>query len=367
MKHGNCLASTKTTDGMEDSDLIARVYPVWHENQYALDAIRTSPLYIGPVPRQVKDQAQHRRHTRQSTEPPEHVAPDDDRSCIELRFSKIPRSRYGIIFGRSPKCEVVIPFESSSSRHFSLMFDEENRLIVRDLGSLVGTEVTYDGEGHGERSNFRWIVGGDPTAAEKTDIIIKIYKTVSFQIVAAFQDIKSTDYIEKVHQFRQGTAATEDLIRGLHLPRQPDTRLPTGTHTPGKGELYLQKRLGRGSFGVVTHFWNVSNGSEYALKEPAAKVLRLKQRDTIAWRHVLRDWKREANTMDGLAHVCQSRTLPMSPILTSRSRTSHDSWGVTSRIIRGYTWNTSTEARWRTTTISPPPNVPPFFRNVFQR
>lgn len=290
---------------MEDNDLIARIYPVWDETEYAVKAVKASSFFVPCQRSEERKRAQYGRHDRQSTDPPDDsdAASRRDRSCIEVRFSCIPRSRRGFIFGRSSRCEVVVPFESISSYHFSLTFDEANRLIVRDLGSVAGTEVTYDGQGHGKRSNFRWIVGGDPNTTEETSIIVAVHE-LEFRIIAAHYDINSTEYIEKVHRFRQGTANVEEAIRGLDLPRRPDTRLPTGTHTPGVGELYLQKQLGKGSFGVVTHFWNVSNGSEYALKEPTAKVLRLKQRDTIAWRDVLRDWKREAQTMDGLAHVC---------------------------------------------------------------
>ncbi|KAJ6436536.1 RNA-directed DNA polymerase from transposon x-element [Purpureocillium lavendulum] len=90
-------------------------------------------------------------------------------------------------------------------------------------------------------------------------------------------DIKSQEYIEKVHWFRQGTATAEDLFRDLDVPQRPDTELPTGAHTPGRGEIHLRKEIGEGGYGVVTHFWNVSDGSEYALKEPTARAIRKRQ------------------------------------------------------------------------------------------
>ncbi|KAI8272564.1 protein kinase [Colletotrichum sp. SAR11_57] len=41
------------------------------------------------------------------------------------------------------------------------------RLIVKDSVSLMGTEVTYDDEGHGKRSNFCCIIGGYKIPNEK--------------------------------------------------------------------------------------------------------------------------------------------------------------------------------------------------------
>jgi hypothetical protein len=40
-----------------------------------------------------------------------------------------------------------------SFHHFALTFDEQNRFIVKDLGSFCGTEVTYDKQGQGKRSD----------------------------------------------------------------------------------------------------------------------------------------------------------------------------------------------------------------------
>ncbi|POR35146.1 Serine/threonine-protein kinase RAD53 [Tolypocladium paradoxum] len=285
---------------MEDTDLIARVYPVGHGKKRALKAIEASPLYIAPQhpEDEEEEQVQHGRRDRHPTEPPEesNVSAHHDLPCIELRFSNIPRSTHGRIFGRDPNSDVVLPdVKGLSYHHFSLTFDDANRLIVRDWGSLFGTEVTYDEEGSGKRSNFRWIVGGDPNPQHKTSIIITIDNTIEFRIVAAYHDIQSQEYIDKVQWFRQGTATAEDLFRDLDLPQRPDTELPTGAHTPGSGEIYLKKTIGKGSFGVVTHFWNVSNADEHVLKEPTEKALRRRMVDVSAWR-------KEARIMGDLSH-----------------------------------------------------------------
>ncbi|KND93537.1 Serine/threonine-protein kinase RAD53 [Tolypocladium ophioglossoides CBS 100239] len=284
---------------MEDADLIARVYPVLDIDRQALAAIKTSPLYVAPQRQHPKKQVQqYGRYDRQPTEPPEEsdVLAWHDLPCIELRFSDIPRSTHGRIFGRNPMSDVVLPnIKSLSYHHFGLTFDDDRRLIVKDWGSLAGTEVTYDGEGEGKRRGFCWIVGGNRVPHNKKNITITIDNTVQFRIVAAHHDVASQAYIDKVDRFRQGTATAEDLFGNLDLPQRPDTELPTGAHTPSSRAIHLRMKLGEGSFGVVTHFWNVSNGAEYALKEQTQKAIRQKMVDA-------NDWRKEARIMGDLSH-----------------------------------------------------------------
>ncbi|KAK1768842.1 kinase-like domain-containing protein [Phialemonium atrogriseum] len=187
-----------------------------------------------------------------------------------------------------------MPDKSISYCHSSLTFDEDKRLVVKDWGSLEGTEVTYNGEGQGKRRKFQWIVSGHGVIEEKDSIIINVNPFMSFQIVVAKHDISSQAYIDKVDWFCQGTATTEDLLGDLNFPDR-GTERPTGTHTPDTGAIHLRKRLGEGSFGVVTHFWNVSDGSEYALKEPSAKAIRKRKVNVDAW-------AREARIMGQISH-----------------------------------------------------------------
>ena len=189
-----------------------------------------------------------------------------------------------------------MPDKSISYCHFSLTFDEDKRLVVKDWGSLEGTEVTYNGEGQGKRREFQWIVSGHGVIEEKDSIVINVNPFMSFQIIVAKHDISSQAYIDKVDWFCQGTATAEDLLDDLNFPDR-GTERPTGAHTPDTGAIHLRKRLGEGSFGVVTHFWNVSDGSEYALKEPSAKAIRKRKVNVDAW-------AREARIMGQISHVC---------------------------------------------------------------
>ena len=89
-----------------------------------------------------------------------------------------------------------------SYHHFALTFDNHNRLIVKDLGSLDGTEVIYDKQGKGKRSDFVWIVGGDKVPEEKEPIVINVNDHLKFQIVVSYYDIALQLYIDNVNSFR---------------------------------------------------------------------------------------------------------------------------------------------------------------------
>lgn len=185
---------------------------------------------------------------------------------------------------------------------FTLTFDDANRFIVKDWGSLIGTEVTYEGEGSGTRRGFQWIVSGDNVSNTKKSILISLYSIPKIQlcIIVNQHDWASSEYINMVGRFCQGSATAEDLFVDLNIPNRRETEWPTEAHTSGQGAIHLTKKIGEGSFSVVTHFWNVSTGEEYALKEPSAKAIRER-------RVVVADWEYENHIMNQISHVHMPR------------------------------------------------------------
>lgn len=115
-----------------------------------------------------------------------------------------------------------------SFHHFALAFDEQYRLIVKDLGLLCGIEVTYDKEGEGQRRNFCWIVGGHKVPEERTTIVIKVHDDLKFQVVVFHHDVNLQLYMDNVVLFRRGTADIENLFlksADSTFPRKPDVLL----------------------------------------------------------------------------------------------------------------------------------------------
>ncbi|KID89061.1 CAMK family protein kinase [Metarhizium guizhouense ARSEF 977] len=271
---------------MDVEDLIARVYPIFTHDD-AAEAIKASPysvqsqsLSIGPP-----EEIQYGHDVRETAEPPKeenaNMSAYDDMPFIEIRFSKIPRSSHGVIFGCSRECDFVLPNIRYLSRfHFSLTFDERRRFIVKDLGSTIGTE--------------------------QGRIIIKIHERFQFEIVAFEHNINSQSYIDNVERFCQGRAIAEGLLDDLKIPLRPDTEFATGAHTPGKGPVYLEKEIGQGGFGVVIYCWDVSTGHETVIKKPIDAVvkrfLRKGVKSEAAFSIDRKIWKNEANNMKNLIH-----------------------------------------------------------------
>ncbi|KAM3516793.1 hypothetical protein NHJ13051_009578 [Beauveria bassiana] len=273
-------------------DTIAYLYPNNDEN--ALKAIKADPRHMPP--RLKRPPTRYSRGERESTEPPENQGASalDYLPYLEITFSDIPRTDRGLIFGSNPNCDVFLDDKGISNVHFSLTFDEFNRPSVKDLKSLMGTQVTYDGEGEGARRDFQWIVAGHDIPQRMKSIVIMVPNVISFQIVVPFHHITSPAYIDKVNKFKQGAATAEDLLDDLGLSNLP-TRPCTGAHTPGTGEIHLRKKLGEGSFGVVTHLWNVSTGDECVVKAPTLKAIQKRKVNEEAWH-------REARIMGQVSH-----------------------------------------------------------------
>lgn len=59
-----------------------------------------------------------------------------------MTFDCIPKTSYGLRAGRSDQAELrLVELPAVSYYHFSLTFDNNYCLVVRDLGSKYGTTV----------------------------------------------------------------------------------------------------------------------------------------------------------------------------------------------------------------------------------
>ncbi len=282
---------------MADTDLIACLYPFEDDSGNTSEMIERIKNHI-PA-RYTRPKPHYDRRDRAPTEEPEQRQGDrlDYLPRLEFRFSRGPQTSHGFVFGWDQKSDVVLPWmQGISYHHFALTFDDHIRPIVKDLESLDGTEVIYDKQGHGKRRDFIWIIGGHDVPQEKKSIVINANNHLKFQIVVAHHDITSQLYIDNVNRFRQGTVSADNLFGRLDLGSRPPTERASGAHTPGTGAIVLRKKLGEGSFGVVTHVWNVSNADEYALKQPSVKAIQKRRVDVDAW-------EKEARIMGRISHV----------------------------------------------------------------
>ncbi|PHH72470.1 hypothetical protein CDD80_4512 [Ophiocordyceps camponoti-rufipedis] len=199
---------------MPDTDLIACLYPLSGPQQW--NPAKASALYVSP------------NHPK----PTQSAASDSSRfpnlPRFEIRFSNVPPSPHGVVFGCHPKSDVVLPSNLGLDKyHLGLTFDDANCLIVRDWGSDAGTKVTYNGYLNEARHGFEWIVGGHPTLMANTMTIeIMLGGLINFRIVAVNHDVTSPAYIANVNRFRQGTATVDSLFQELDILSRLITERP---------------------------------------------------------------------------------------------------------------------------------------------
>ena len=231
---------------------------------------------------------------REATEQPEEVDDLERLPCLVLRFSDRPKSRLGLVAGRSPPADLMMPqFKGVSGSHFALTFDEQKELVVKDLDSLVGTRVIYNGE-EGQRGHgVTWSARG-PGLMQGKAPVIKVVGELQFKLVVPDHDRASQTYLDNVTRFLQGSVAAEDLFSDLKIISRTRTELPTPgeAHMPSAqipGPILWKKELGRGNFAVVSYAWDVTSRAEYALKEPLPGKRG--------------DWEGEAKIMKGISHV----------------------------------------------------------------
>ena len=182
-----------------DSDLIARLYPAQGDIEgNAFNAIRTN-----------QQRQQHMRSLR-TPRAPHPTARGSGRGapCLEIRFSDLPLTSLGLVFGRDENsCDVVLPALRGVSRtHFVLTFKKDARdglcrPVIRDLGSAFGTTVMFDGRGNAAQTNAEWVVGGTDVADTATQIILQLTPGLRFRLEMARHDLESPEYIRNVAEF----------------------------------------------------------------------------------------------------------------------------------------------------------------------
>jgi serine/threonine-protein kinase Chk2 len=294
----------------KDLDLIARLYPVEAYGP-ARDTIEKHPLGLPPRLTQL--------HSGLSQGGGTGDYDLDALPYIELRFSNLPRTPQGLVFGKDPDSDVPLsPLPGISRRHFALTYkktfrDGRYRLIVSDLGSRYGTMVTYDKKGQEKRVNFDWVIAGFDFP-RKAKIIVQPVETLKFRIVVCDHDITSPAYIARVEQFLQGVTGADSprAFGNLVLQSSLVTDHDPGAHTPANGSLLVPHEvIAQGSFGMVSRYWDVSSGEEYARKEPVGR-----EYDEESWQMEIDLMRQVSPHVSGLETTCLQMCIDIA--LTSR-------------------------------------------------
>lgn len=224
MDDPDVIAYLFAADGVIENRALHVIY--MKENEEHFIPHRKRPVDMDPAP---QDEGLD-RWEKEKTEPPEESEPDvfpHDGPCLVFRFSKPPKTRKGIVAGCSPKADIVmLKLKGISRCHFALTFDDENRLVVRDLGSSMGTCMLYGSvsDPAEPRSNVDFSAEG-PGLFDGRPPIIKILDKLQFKLAVPRHDITSDTYLANVKRFREGTADT--LFAGMELLSRAPPEPPT--------------------------------------------------------------------------------------------------------------------------------------------
>jgi hypothetical protein len=293
------------------ADLIACVYPFQDYDGKAeavIEATVNCSRRVRPKPKLGELQGRQSRETTASLdEDDDHqnrYQPGEVYPGLHFTFSQPPKGGRGFVFGTNPSsCDVVLPRLLKdngqpliSHEHLYITFNEQRRLMVRDISSR-GTIVTYDDKGGGRRRNFKWIIGGHEVPDDYETIVIEILPNLKFQIVPTKDHLFPGSFFKNVDHFLNQVAANGELPLGaLGINSALTTAPMSGRDTPnlrnlaGQDPIVLkQEKLGHGSFSVVSRVWDVSTGLEHACK----KFRNLKASD----------WRQEAHVMRKISHV----------------------------------------------------------------
>ncbi len=295
---------------MDDSDTILTIYPpsgLGRSN--AIDSINRNADRPGYVQgKQVEQVASYGSADIAPSRPttPEGRTLDDDPS-YRVTFSSGTKTRMGFVVGSHPQCDFVVVSDGSvSAYHLAFQFDEEYRLVVKDLSSTRGTFVAYgeDKAAYGEnkaglRVGTGCILGGCRFTDDKA-IVVNLADYSQLLIKIPRRDISSPEYRNKVDRFRQGTNASPEalLVRDLQIKSRVATAQPSNAATPLKERdmKILVSHLGQGNFATVSHYWNAETGKEFVEKTP-------RNLDDYA----RRVWEEEANILRQIRHVSPER------------------------------------------------------------
>lgn len=289
------------------------------------------------------------REERAGTELPVEYGLFKNTDCLVLLFSHAAKTSVGVVGGCAINADFSLQdIPGVSKYHFAITFDEQNRPILRDLGSTGGTKVTYNGEEGQRLSNFDWPLVG-PSIADGKPPILNITDLLQFKVIVPDHDYTSPEYIDKVKKFRTGTADPENLFASLIIQSAQGTQLPSGQQTPSRGPrsrpILYKKQIGEGNYGVVIYMWSLTTREEYIVKQPLPKLIRSRN-------FAEKTWRKEAEIMRSVSHV--STGVPESSCLLTLIANARDLRSILLRFetrlsLPTQNWNSSTFAAARST------------------
>lgn len=134
-------------------------------------------------------------------------------NAIQVSFDQTPKRPGRFILGTDPRsCDIILPSVAGVARqHCSLSFDSGSRLVLEDF-SDQGTQVWYDWESVGDKTDYTWVLCSAPGTTQRITIDIQ---GLRFQVI--LNDYPERDvraYQDKVEAFCQQPSWADGLSAG---------------------------------------------------------------------------------------------------------------------------------------------------------
>lgn len=142
------------------------------------------------------------------------ITPSKPQNAIELSFSQPPKQPGSFIIGTDTRtCDIVLPQTPGiSPQHCALTFDAESRLVLDDF-SQSGTQVWYDWESSGDRTDYSWILSSGNTVGFPSNTVQRItidIQGMRFLIIVNDHSADWDAYVAKVDAFCEQPSWEDD-------------------------------------------------------------------------------------------------------------------------------------------------------------
>lgn len=186
--------------------------------------------------------------------------------AIQISFDQAPKRPGSYIIGTDPRtCDVVLPALPGISRqHCSLRFDGQSRLVLEDF-SDKGTQVWYDWESCGDKTDYTWVLSSAPGTNERITIDIQ---GIRFQVI--LNDFPGKDvslYEQKVDDFCKQPSWVDGLTIGWDRVSIPPV-VPLFDASPLFRHIFVKGLLGDEPRGEI-YLWNMARPWEPMVKAAA--------------------------------------------------------------------------------------------------
>ena len=187
--------------------------------------------------------------------------------ALQLTFDQTPKRPGRFILGTDPRsCDIILPSSvpGVARQHCSLSFDAESRLVLEDF-SDSGTQVWYDWESLGDKTDYTWVLASAPGTTQRITVDIQ---GLRLRVVLNHHPDRDMEAFEKrVEEFCRLPSWTEGLTCGWDRASVAPV-LPLFTIEPLFRHIFVKGLVADEPRGEI-YLWNMARPWEPMVKAAA--------------------------------------------------------------------------------------------------